>query len=54
MSKPVAAFCSAMLVVGGIVYFVHVQQQSDKDRMHQGVIRDKQRQLAKQKEKDQL
>ncbi|CAK1553715.1 unnamed protein product [Leptosia nina] len=34
----------SFIISGGIVTYVHVKQQMDRDRMHEGVIKDTERQ----------
>lgn len=37
-------FISSVLITGGIIGYVHYKQQLDREKLHEGVIRDVERQ----------
>ncbi len=49
-SRPAALLAATTIAVGGIVVFVHYKQNADRERMHKGVIRDKERLAIKMRE----
>ena len=37
----------SIIVTGGTIYFVHFSQSEDRNRLHQGIVRDLERQQKK-------
>ena len=47
------AFAAIAASTAGIVYYVHYSQDSERRRMHMGVVRDEERRLRKLRELEQ-
>lgn len=43
LSRPYMVFATSVLVAGGAVVYAHYSQVRDMQRMHEGVVRDKER-----------